>query len=211
MAITILDNGAERVHIGSATDKVIATRADSSNANTSEVLGTGQAFFGGGILPFGGSVFTATRASFPVGAFASSLSGGTDTTPTAGSVYFGALFLPCNYTLTGVGYSIGSVGGTDSAIVALYDSTGAVVANSALAGTVVGSANTFQQIAFTGTYAAKAPGLYYVSVSVNGTTCRLRLTVAAGIRGGSAAGSFGTLATITPPTANAAAPIAYVY
>lgn len=230
----------DRRVVSASTDVVLSGRVDGDGYNRVEILGTGQINLGGGsgavdasisrtganaiatasgdtfaaqggILPYGNAVFTATRAAFPVGQFAPTLTTGTDSTPTAGTVYFGALYLPVNYTCTGIGYLIGSVGGTDSAIVALYDSTGAVVANSALAGTTVGTTATVQEIAFTATYAAKGPGLYYVSISTNGNTCRLRLSVASGVRGGSAAGVFGTLDAITPPTANAAAPIAYVY
>lgn len=154
----------------------------------------------------------ATRAAY-VGGFApAALNGGTDTTPVAGTVYFGPVWLDSNMTVTGVGFNIGSVGGTDDVIVSLYDKTGAKVANSILDDSViVGDANTFQEVPFTAAYKALGPGLYYAGVSVNGTTCRLRLNVVNGARGGSLVGVFATLAAITPPTAKAAAPIAYLY
>lgn len=164
----------------------------------------------GGIHPE--TALAVNVGTFAVGGFVpGTLTTGTDTTPTSGTVYYGELVLPVSKRITGIGFLVGSVGGTDSAVVALYDAAGAVVANSALAGTVVGSSGGFQQIALTAVYAAKGPGVYYVSVSVNGNTCRLRLSVAGGPRGGNAAGVFGTLDAITPPTSNAAAPIAYVY
>ena len=160
----------------------------------------------------GGGEPVATPHPFYVGGFApAALNAGTDTTPVSGTVYFGEVYIPHRMNLTGVGYNIGSVGGTDSAVVALYDSAGKVIANSALAGTLVGTANTFQQIAFTAVLGVDGPGYFYVSVSVNGTTCRLRLGVANGGRGGSAAGTFGTLAAITVVSTNTAAPIAYLY
>jgi hypothetical protein len=143
-----------------------------------------------------------------------SLTAGTDTTPVSGTVFYGEVVIPVGATLTGIGYLIGSVGGTDKAIVALYDSTGAVVANSALAGVTVGTTATYQEIPFTATYAAKGPGQYFVSVSMNGTTARLR-TIPAGAfaPASSATGVFGTLAAITPPTTFTAAkaPVAYTY
>ncbi len=126
------------------------------------------------------------------------------------------LFLPTNYTITGLGFLIGSVGGTDGVIVALYDSGGLLLANSLLtgspAGTTCGTTATFQEIALTATYAAKGPALYFAAVQISGNTCRLRLSVANGARGSSQAGSQATLATLTPlPTTTAAAPIMYAY
>lgn len=132
---------------------------------------------------------------------ANSLTYGTDSTPVSGTVYVGELWVPANATITGVSYLIGSVGGTDKAIVALYSSAGAVLANSALAGTTVGTTATYQQIAFTAPYAAVGPKQYFVSVSMNGTTARLRTIPAGGVvPATSATGVFGTLATITAPT-----------
>lgn len=143
-----------------------------------------------------------------------SLTAGTDTTPVAGTVYVGELFVPANATLTGIGYLIGSVGGTDKAIAALYNSAGAVVANSALAGVTVGTTATYQELPFTAPYAAVGPGQYWVSISMDGTTARLRTIPAGAILPTTlAAGVFGTLAAITPPTTFTAAnaPVAYSY
>src|SRR3990167_5134989 len=79
---------------------------------------------------------------------------GTDSACTNGTSYFVELNVPYNQTLTGLAYQVGSVGGTDSVIVTLYNSAGTVVANSALAGATVGTAAQIQSVAFTGTYAA---------------------------------------------------------
>lgn len=176
------------------------------------------------IIPFGTD--TATLAILGDGSFAtasayptvwvgdhvpSTLVAPSDQVPVAGSVYYASLWIPANKTLTGAGYLIGSVGGTDKAIVTLYSSAGVKLANSATAGTTVGTAATFQEIAFTATYAAAGPARYWLSVSVDGTTCRIGLSVAGGTLKGSTTGSFGTLANITPPTARGAAIIGYVY
>lgn len=156
--------------------------------------------------------FAVTKSTHFVGGFVpGTLTTGTDVTGVDGTVYFGELFLPASKIIKGCGYLIGSVGGTDKAIVALYNSAGVLLANSATAGTTVGSSGGVQELDFTAQYAAVGPALYYVSVSVNGTTCRLRHGVVNGVRGGNAAGVFGTLAAITPPTAAAAYPIAYIY
>ncbi len=157
---------------------------------------------------------TSAAATHPVYAdsgVAPTLTTGTDTTPTAGTVYWSSLYLPCPRLLTGAALLWGSAIGTDKAIVSLYDALGNLVANSALAGTTSSTLATFQQIAFTSVYNAEH-GDYIVGVSVDGTTCRLRLSVANGNRGGSVAGSFGTLAAaLTVPTSNAAGPYMYVY
>src|SRR5262245_56520076 len=122
----------------------------------------------------GGGDYGATPMPIYVGDGAPpTLTTGTDTTPVAGTVYFGYLYVPHRKTIKRIGYLIGSVGGTDKAIVALYNAAGKVIANSALAGTTVGTAANIQEIDLTTPFEAEGPGYYLVSVSVNGTTCRL--------------------------------------
>lgn len=138
---------------------------------------------------------------------------GTDTAPAAGTVYYSSLFVPVSCTLTGISVLNGSAVGTDKWIGTLYDSAGAVVANSALAGITCSGTAAMQALAFTSSYSAVGPGLYFLSVSCNGTTARFRSQVIGVGYTGSAAGSFGTLAAITPPstfTTNLG-PIAAVY
>jgi hypothetical protein len=146
-----------------------------------------------------------------------SLTDGTDATPANGTRNWCSLWIPHRVTLTGIGYLIGTVGGTDKVIVELKDNTGANVANSALAGATVGTLATFQQVAFTSTISVER-GWYYVVTQFNGATARFR-TIPANLGisqvaiTGSVAGTFGTLATITPGTTFTAdlGPIAYVY
>ena len=167
-----------------------------------------------GLYPAAGGATPAVK-TFPVYSDAgapAALTTGTDQTPVSGTVYFGSLQLAHRMEVTGVGYLVGSVGGTDSAIVAIYDTNGVVIANSATAGTTVGTTATVQEIDLTAKIVLDAPGLYYVSVSMNGATARLRLGVAAGGRGSSQTGTFGTLAAITTlPVTSGAVPIAYLY
>ncbi len=157
-----------------------------------------------------GAGLSVTTAFFPTVA-CTSLTQGSEQIPVAGSVYYSALWIPANYTITGAAVLNGATVGTDKWILALYNSAGTKVANSALAGVTTSGADTFQQIAFTATYSALGPGLYYLSVSSNGTTDTFRRGVVNGQRAGSATGVFGTLAAITPPTAAAAPMIGYVY
>lgn len=143
---------------------------------------------------------------------------GTDTTPADGTHFVTSLYVPCNATLTGVGYLIGSVGGTDKVYAALYSSAGALLANSSVAagGATVGTAANVQALAFTTAYAAKGPDLFYVGISMNGNTARLRTVPAhtqAGLWGNSVAQTHGSVAAITPMTAFTAdkAPVCFVY
>lgn len=147
-----------------------------------------------------------------------SLTAGTDKTPVSGTRYSCSIFIPHNMTMTGIGYLIGSVGGTDKAIVELHDADGTLLANSALAGVTVGTLATFQEIPFTAPVEIIGPGWYYLSVTMNGTTARLRtIATALGISQTaltkSATGTFGTVGALTVPTTFTAdvAPIAYTY
>lgn len=138
---------------------------------------------------------------------------GTDTTPVSGTIFFGQVFIPANVTLTGISYLIGTVGGTNSVIVGLYNNAGTLVKNSALGGTVVGTLATMQRVPFTSSYAATGPAMYWVSVSMNGTTARLRTHTFGDHAAGSATGVFGTLGAVVPVTSFTAntAPYAMTY
>ena len=139
---------------------------------------------------------------------------GTDKACTDGTSYFVELNIPYNQTITGLAYQVGSVGGTDSVIAVLYDSTGAVVANSALAGATVGTAAQIQSVAFLSPYAAVS-GRYFASVTFNGATAKFRTYPIPGSKfiTGSEAETFGTVTAITPGTTFTAdvGPLCYTY
>jgi hypothetical protein len=104
--------------------------------------------------------------------------------------------------ITGIEVFVGTTGGTDLWIVELHDSTGKLVANSALAGTTAGTANTWQQIPFVTPYLA-APGQYFMTLIMNGTTAKFRAYISPGLTlltQSASGGTFGTNASITPPT-----------
>jgi hypothetical protein len=117
--------------------------------------------------------------------------------------------------ITGVELLVGSTGGTDGWIVELHNAAGTLVANSALAGTTAGTANIWQRIPFTAAYLA-APGLYFITLIMNGTTAKFRaynspaLTL---LTQSASGGTFGTNASITPPTTytSAVGPVAVLY
>ncbi len=133
------------------------------------------------------------------------LTTGTDTAGVSTVIWVSELRINGNVLITGLSYLIGSVGGTDKAIAILYDSAGNVLASSALAGATVGTAATFQRLAFIAAYKA-GPGLYYVGISTNGTTAKIRTQAAGDHNTGQITGqTFGTLVAITPPTTFTAA------
>lgn len=145
------------------------------------------------------------------------LTTGTSTTPSATVLYMSQIYIPSNVTLTGIKVNSGATVGTNKYIVALFNSAGTPVANSNLAGVTTANADAYQTIAFTGTYAAVGPGVYWIGLYVNGTTDRFR-SIAAGGEGKGLAGSvsaqtFGTVAAVTVPTTFTAdlGPVAFTY
>lgn len=124
-----------------------------------------------------------------------------DRATVAGSRYYRQYKIGYQCQLTGVEFLVGSTGGTDNIIVELHDSAGALLATSALAGTLLGTANLWQQIAFTAPVVVAA-GTYYLAIQSNGNTGKLRAFQYPGliVPVGSAVGVFGTSAAIVPPT-----------
>lgn len=143
---------------------------------------------------------------------------GTDTAFASGTLFVASVFVPVNKTITGIGYLLGSVGGTDKVVVQLNSAAGALLANSTLTagGTTAGTAANTQEIAFTATYAAVGPAMYYIGVSANGATAKLRTVPAfcnAGMFANSLTQTVSVPAAIAGPTTFTAdkGPIAYVY
>jgi hypothetical protein len=125
------------------------------------------------------------------------------TAPVAGSINLTEIYVPFTQTWTGIGVLNGTVVGTDNHLVALYGSNGALLANSAVAGTVSAGASAMQNRAFTAPITL-LPGRYFLGVQSNGTTATLRHLIAANganVCTSVTAGTFGTVpATLTVPT-----------
>lgn len=138
----------------------------------------------------------------------------TDITPVSGTRYYAQVEIDVPSLVTGVQYRIGATGGTNNILAELHNSAGALVATSALAGVLVGTANSYQRIAFTAAYQA-LPGIYFLALQLNGNTARVSALNAPSlpIFTGSATGTFGTSAAITPPTTYTAGvgPVATLY
>lgn len=141
----------------------------------------------------------------------------TSTTPVATDVYMTQIEIPYNMTLTGINVLNAATVGTNKWILALFDSTGAVIANTALAGVLTSGASAYQQIAFTAPVAVKGPGTYWIAGYMNGTTDRFYTIPAfgapAGLAGLVTGQTFGTVSAVTLPTTFTAAQgiIGYTY
>jgi hypothetical protein len=143
------------------------------------------------------------------------LSNNLSTTPVAGTRYYVDTSIGTDGTVvTGIRALIGATGGTDKFIYELHDSAGNLVATTALAGVTVGTAGTWQAIPFTAPVTVNA-GTYFIVVQNNGTTARIATYNApvSPLLTGSATGTFGTSAAITPPTTYTAGvgPVAMLY
>ncbi len=132
---------------------------------------------------------------------------GTDTTPASGTQFVTSIFLPVNMTITNISYLIGSQGGTDKVYAVLYDSAGAVLANTDISSSgtavTVGTTANIQTIPLTAPYAATGLRRYFVGISMNGNTARLRTIPAhtqVGLLAGQVAQTHGTVAAITVPS-----------
>lgn len=145
---------------------------------------------------------------------------GTDTTPAEKKLFVSSIFLPVNKTIKGIGYLVGSVGGTNKVVAGLFSPTGVLLAHSSetTEGATVGTAAEIQELDLTATYKATGPGVYFIGITMNGNTARLR-TIPKNTAGANLFSSEVTLAAknvlanITAPSAIAAdkGPIAWVY
>lgn len=131
---------------------------------------------------------------------------GTSTAKATNTMYCTEIDLPYNKYLTGLGMLNGATATTDKWILALYDSSGNLLANSAVAGATASGASTFQKQAFTTPYYAVGPAQYFACAQGDsGTTATLNLiptgTQDTLLAKKFASQTFGTLAAIAVPTA----------
>lgn len=129
---------------------------------------------------------------------------GVSVTDVNGTIWFSQLQIPNSATLTGGCVLNGITVGTDKWIIALYDATGALVANTATAGTTTAGASLYQCINFTATVSVVGPATYYLALQGNGTTDNFQAYKTGGAPTNygtqSQTGTFGTLAAMTTPT-----------
>lgn len=156
-------------------------------------------------------------SNIPIGSVAYASLGTSVSVAASTSLMISDITVPAPFTATGVGVLIGATTGTNTVILSLYNASGGLVANTAVAGTTTGAANAFQEIAFTGSVNLSA-GVHYCGLQMNGTTDKYRAVAAStfvDVLGGTVTGAaFGTMLTaITPPTTFTAdkGPVCYVY
>jgi len=201
-AVVTLPNSTETALIAQG----LATLARSSDFNTNDRLY--QLTQGGNTaeaLPSGASSVSAPAGPsmipvIPLTAFASA---GTSSVHVAGTMNLAEVYVPARGTFAGIAVLNGATVGTDNLLVALYDSNGGLVANSAVAGALSAGANAFQKIAFL-TAPTVERGRYFLGVQCNGATATTRKLKAAdspNVLTASQVGTFGTIpATVTVPT-----------
>lgn len=146
---------------------------------------------------------------------------GTDTAFAEKKLFTASIFLPTTKTITGIGYLLGGGGGTNKVIAALFNSQGQKIANSSetTEGTVAGTEKTVQELPLTSPFKANGPGLYFIGITANGATAKLR-TIPANVAGKNILTAEISLTTknvvpasVTAPTEWVAAkgPVAFVY
>lgn len=120
---------------------------------------------------------------------------------------------PFNMYLSGLAPLNGTTVGTDKHWVILYDSAGAVLANSAVAGATTSTASIYQKYNFLTPYYIVGPARYFACYGSNGTTDTIRHAVTGtndNILGGAITGQvFGTAAAIAAPTTFTTAKVPY--
>lgn len=166
---------------------------------------------GGGVPAIAGQ--SASPRTIAIGGLVPAVSSDfTNSTPVITEVYLGEVLVPCNTTVTGIAVFNGS-DVTGNMKLGLYDSTGALVAQTA--STAGSGPDAYQRVAFTAPYSATGPATYYIANSFSSATARYN-SPPLGSFGASTvtAQVFGTLpTTVTPPTTftTNVAPIASLY
>jgi hypothetical protein len=141
-----------------------------------------------------------------------------EATDVSGQFWFSQIFIPANVKLTGACQLNGNGTLADKMLFVLWDDTGAVLANTALAGVTQSGTAVYQCQPFVTAVNVTGPRTYFIGAQGNGTTAASLALYASGSAPtnygtGTKAGTFGTLATITPTvtfTANKG-PIMTVY
>lgn len=202
--LTLDAKGSGTIVIGSvSTGAITLTRATTV---------TGALTTTGGITPV-----TKPQVVYTVGGAPIAAATGTDNACAANTVTWSAIYFPVNMTVTGLAFLIGSVGGTNKTVLSLYDSTGAFLKSTTLAGggTTVGTTATWQSIDLTATQAVTGGTIYYVATNFDGNTAKYRGYPIVGSKfvTGTASQTLGTPATITPGTSFNAdvGPIMFAY
>jgi hypothetical protein len=140
---------------------------DINNNAISDCVG-GVWVSGGGSTSTYNSYFRVTLP--PCGGAGYSTCGTNTAIAAATSMYCSEIDVQGSKYTTGLAPLNGATVGTDKHLVVLYDGTGNLVANSAVAGATTSGANSYQTYAFTTPYFVVGPAKYYACLQSNGTT-----------------------------------------
>lgn len=159
------------------------------------------------------TVFNGLRLPEPGGVAYTALETNGTAAAASTEIYCTQLDLPFSMLLTGLAPLNGTTVGTNKHFAILYDSGGAVLANSATAGTLTAGASTYQKLNFVTKYYAVGPARYFACDGLNGTTDTIRHALTGtndNILGGTITGqTFGTAAAITVPSSFTTAKVPY--
>lgn len=124
---------------------------------------------------------------------------GTDVTPSTTTTYYTSVVIPGDMFITNIIALWGSASTNGLAVLAIYNEAGAVLANTALAGTATTTAAQTQAIPLTTPFLLTGPRYAIVALQMNSASDRFRAVPAfcgGGILAGSQTGTvFGTLPT----------------
>jgi hypothetical protein len=134
----------------------------------------------------------------------------------SGQLWVTDIWVPHAKLITTIGFLQGATATTDNFLAAIYDSTGALLGNSATAGVTLSGANTFAERTLLSSVQLYGPAQYWIALQGNGATAGAIRTIAAStfvdVLTTVIAGVFGTVpATITLPTTFTAGNGPYVY
>lgn len=197
-------NGAPQIPLALNNEYITALSADGTtqinlikaDANNVPTLPAGSAVLPSASAALGGQFWGANFEP-------QSSTAGTNTAGVANQQWISSIFVPVTMTVTGVGYLIGTTGGTDRAVASIYSAAGALLGNSTTTsgGTTVGTGSTIQQLALTAPITLNGPASYLVSVQTNGTTAKIQtIPVGIALTGINSAGTTVPPSSITPPT-----------
>jgi hypothetical protein len=138
-------------------------------------------------------------------------------TQVAGTWQYSEIYVPYLNTWKGIGVLNGTTVGTSLVIVALYGTSGALLANSAVAGVVTATASVMQNRNFINPILL-VPGRYFLAVQYDTATDTVRHVLSANgsnVICGSQTGTFGTvpasITTVSSTFTTAVAPICQLF
>lgn len=150
------------------------------------------------MLTPGGTKITIARAigigTWPVPTATS----GTDTAAVSTTLFYGSVYVPGDCLVTGIQFLVGSVGGTDSCVVSIHDTSGTLIATSVLGGTLVGTAAQKQQVPFTQPVILEGTRHYLIGLTIGGATAKFRSVPAYCDSGTGILGGSTTVVALTP-------------